>query len=92
MFTFAFIKVFAVVVVVVVGEKANFFFYLTKKESQIERLEKKNMNFFCFKTSRLKKRSEDLFRETSGCQRQFKKDRMLGLMNLIKFCELDEVT
>jgi len=49
------------------------------------------MNFFCFKTSRLKKRSEDLLRETNGCQRQFKKDRLLGLMNSIKFCELDEV-
>lgn len=49
------------------------------------------MRFFCFKCSRLKKRSEDLYRETHACQRQFKKDRILGLMNSIKFCELDEV-
>ena len=41
---------------------------------------------------RLKKRCDDLYRETSGCQRQFKKDRLLNLMNIIKFCEIDEVS
>lgn len=45
----------------------------------------------CFNIFRVKKRCEALYRETYSCQRQFKKDRLLGLMNTIKFCELDEV-
>jgi hypothetical protein len=44
----------------------------------------------CLNIFRAKKRCEALYREAYGCQRQFKKERLLGLMNMIKFCELDE--
>lgn len=41
--------------------------------------------------SKLNKRCDDLFKEAQNCQRQFKKDKLFGLMNTIKTCELEEV-
>jgi hypothetical protein len=41
--------------------------------------------------SSLLKRCDDLYKEALSCQRQFKKDKILAQMNIIKTCELDEV-
>lgn len=42
--------------------------------------------------AQLTKRCDDLLKEAQNCQRQFKKDKMFAQMNIIKTCELDEVT
>jgi hypothetical protein len=40
---------------------------------------------------RIKNRFENLKKTAQSCQIQFKKDRLFSLMNIVKFCELDEV-
>jgi hypothetical protein len=48
-------------------------------------------NFYLQTKIRIKNRFENLKKTAQSCQVQFKKDRLFSLMNIIKFCELDEV-